>query len=660
LARLRRVLLLVLVLGVAALVGLFWFGRAGQEKEKKANERPRAAALGAESRGENLALIGKDFDYTFTEGEKPLFRIRGESVKADRQETIYLDKVGLTLYDKQGRAFDIASRQAAFNRVQNEGKLQGNVRLAGPDGLTLKTPLLLLQDKGRVLTSTQPVEIGYGGKYLVRAGLLRIHLEQEMYILVGNVQLHSVPGVVPAVALRADRTVYDKRANRLRAEGKVALERGGDRVQAQIVNAFLGPDEQTIVFVRAVLDVTGSLAGKGDRPGTARINFSGKTFGMLTPPHERTAREISLEGTPGGPATLIATGGGLTRKLTARVIEGRMLDGVMKTARGIAGVDFRETVAARKGEPPVAPRTAEALGLIANFGPSGQLAEAILQRDVRFSDGKTTATGNHAVLELDSGEGEFFGAPVEAVSERGRMTGPHVVWERKAGVLRADGGVRALLTRPEDAGLAGSALGAGKGPIWVDAREGYYRTDPQSFLFRGNVRSWRGKDLLLAQELRGDKKEDRLTATGGVKSLWVPEADEKTPGGKPPEPIEVTAANMVYRQEGRKLEYHDAVRVVQKGRNLSCKDLEVNLKEDKKAEKMVCTGGAHLTDAESGRDITGERAVYFVDLRQIEITGTPVRMKDKAGNVVQGRQVTYSIDGGKAEIKGQFAGPGAS
>src|SRR6185295_19876377 len=128
-AWIRRVLLVLLVFGVVALAGLFWFGRAGQEAAKP---KPRMGTA-LPDKTENLALIGEDFDYTFTEGEKPLFRIRGESVKADRQDTIYLDKVGLTLYDKLGRGYEVESQTASFNRLQNEGRLEGDVRLRGPE-----------------------------------------------------------------------------------------------------------------------------------------------------------------------------------------------------------------------------------------------------------------------------------------------------------------------------------------------------------------------------------------------------------------------------------------------------------------------------------------------------------------------------------------------
>ena len=141
-AAFRKVLLAVLVLVVAAIAGLFLFGKAGgPKKEKPAPEKEAPGAKG-------MALIGEDFDYTFTEGSKPLFHIKGESVKADKEGTIYLDRVAVTLWDHQGRIFHVESHNASFNRESNEGQLEGDVVLRGPDGLELRTAQLNLRQKG--------------------------------------------------------------------------------------------------------------------------------------------------------------------------------------------------------------------------------------------------------------------------------------------------------------------------------------------------------------------------------------------------------------------------------------------------------------------------------------------------------------------------------
>ncbi|HEY4575295.1 MAG TPA: hypothetical protein VIJ26_15060, partial [Thermoanaerobaculia bacterium] len=65
LAGIRKLLLTVLVLVVLGVAGLFLFGKAGQQREKPARTEEE------ETRGpKGMALIGEDFDYTFTEGAR--------------------------------------------------------------------------------------------------------------------------------------------------------------------------------------------------------------------------------------------------------------------------------------------------------------------------------------------------------------------------------------------------------------------------------------------------------------------------------------------------------------------------------------------------------------------------------------------------------------
>ena len=70
-AAIRKLLLAVLVLCVAGVAGLFLFGKAGLRREPPSQE-------GEARGGKNMTLIGEDFDYTFTEGERPIFHIKGD------------------------------------------------------------------------------------------------------------------------------------------------------------------------------------------------------------------------------------------------------------------------------------------------------------------------------------------------------------------------------------------------------------------------------------------------------------------------------------------------------------------------------------------------------------------------------------------------------
>src|SRR6185436_13322683 len=104
--RLRTLLLLALVLAVLTVAGLFLFGRAGRPT------KPKAMETGDTEAGEGVTLIGEDFDYTFTERERPIFRIRGDSIRADREDTLFLDKVGVTFYDETHQPYHVESKEA--------------------------------------------------------------------------------------------------------------------------------------------------------------------------------------------------------------------------------------------------------------------------------------------------------------------------------------------------------------------------------------------------------------------------------------------------------------------------------------------------------------------------------------------------------------------
>lgn len=679
-ARLRKVLLLALVVCVAGVVALFLFGRTGKQTVRTSFDDEASEA------GEGTTLIGQDFDYTFTDRERPIFRIRGASIRAARDETIFLDDVGVTLYDEQGRPFHVESRQAAFNRVRNEGQLQGNVVLKGPEGLELRTARLLLRDKGATLYSPRPVEIRYGGRYIARGQRARVFLPEDLYVMAGKVTVDSVPGVNPPVALRAQRLVYERERRLVRVEGRADLRHGTDFLKALRLTAFLSPDETSLIFVRGLWDVDGRVTTQGEGGSPATVKFSGKDIAVLMRPEANQVRRVDLEGSPRQPARLESTSAGLTRVLQGLRVEGVLgASGALDSAEAFGGVVIRET-----GSQPGAPALRQARGQRAQaaFRSDGQLATVNLMENVSYQDGKVSASGNRAQVNLDSGQGEFFGSPVQLRSDRGQVTGPHVVYQRNEQTVRILGGVRALLEQAADQDLAGSPLGGGEGPVRVESREAVWRQSPSSFVFSGDVRAWRGDNLLLAPELRGDNEKKTLTATGGVKSLWIPKPEQvkkatgsaASPPAKPANaaakptpgntakrsPVEVTASEMTYvepQQAGQgTLTYTGTVRVEQEGKTLACQKLDVELGADNQAKTLLCTGDAKLNDPVAGRNIEGQRAVYELARRQVEMFGEPwVTMRDREGNQVQGRRLVYSIEDGKVEVKGtQPAAGGAA
>jgi lipopolysaccharide transport protein LptA/LPS export ABC transporter protein LptC len=665
-ARLRGLLLVLLLLAVVGIVGLFLFGRAGKQAMR------RSADDGAATQAnEGETLIGEDFDYTFTERERPIFRIRGESIRADRNGTIFLDGVALTIYDQEGHPYHAESREASFNRASNEGQLLGDVVLKGPGDLEIRTAQLQISQKGQVLVTPKPVEIRYAAQYVVHSDRLRVVLPDELYVLAGHTRVDSLPGAETPVAVSAERAVYERKQRTLRLEGGASLRRGAEQIQAQRLAAYLTDDEKGLTFVRAHWNVSGRMTGSGANPQMAVVRFSGRDLAVqMQPDVQNQPRKVVLEGGDVNRATLETSGAGVTRVLTALQIEGMLGDGVVTSAEAFGGIDLKETTRVSGGAGQKETRHATGMRTVASFRPDGQLASVELINKVTFRDPQVSATGNRASLDLDSGQGDFVGTPVEIQSERGHMTAPHVVYNVDHQVVNAMGGVRAVMEKTGDTSLAATPLGQGDGPVWVESREAFWRQQPSSFLFRGDVRSWRGENLLITTELKGDKQEDKLTATGGVKTLWNPTEKEtaKASGKKAADPkagaaggtftgsrspVEVVSQELDYREGAKILIYTGNVRVAQEGKTINCDRLEVELMEGNQAKTMTCTGNAKVNDPQTGRLITGNQAVYHLDQRRVEVTGDKVTLRDKDGNQVQGKRVLYSVDDGKVEVKGK-------
>ena len=574
--RFRVVLMLTLLAAVGVVVALYLFGAAGAPRPQRArNDTPPFE--------EGTRLVGKDFDYTFSQGDKAVFRVRGDSVRVDKDDTVYLETVGLTLFDKEGRQFDAESDEASINRTTNEGRLWGDVSIKGPSHLEIYSKELLIQQKGNLLVTPGVARILYAGKYFARCDSLQAWLPDEVYSMVGNMRLETFPEVQPPLKLEADKAIYERKHRLLRVEDGAELHRGTAKLDADRISGLLSDDESSLTFVRALYHVTGETA-ESAAPGTTKISWAGNDLAVMLTPKGNLVRRIDLDGAAAAPASLHTAGNGVTRTLVAPHIEGLLAEkDLLRSANAYGGVDIEEIgpPAAGAGVPGAAPagrpaggkaappwprgakagppgspaakaasaapgtapqpvvRHAHGQRADAAFRTDGQISNVTLVEQVTYGDGEVNATGDRAAMDMDAGRGEFFGNPVNLVSSRGEMKAPHVIYTSADQLVHAVEGVHAIIQQASDANLAGSVLGEGKGPVMVQSTEAYWQRPQATFIFRGDVRAWRGDNLLLAPELQGERlaQGDQLAASGGVKTVWLPGQQEErapAPAAAPP------------------------------------------------------------------------------------------------------------------------------
>lgn len=661
--RLRGLLLVALILLLAGLGGLYWFGRV----ERQAMVSPRTEDGGEIAAGEGVVTLGEGFEYTRYEGDRPAFSIRASKILEDRQEQVFLEDVGIVVTEESGHRWELTADRATYHRERQEAQLRDRVRLEGGEGFVLEAEGLDLSNQGRLLSSTSAVRFRFRNEYQGRGNGLRIHFPQGLYLLSGDVVMESTPEAPRPLRLTAERVFLERPRQLLRADGGVRIEHGEDLLRAEEAHLFLDEGLSRLRFFRARNDIRARRLqgseplGEGPRPPVV-IEAEGRGLVVVVYDDGRSLRDVQLEGSPADPAVLTqrSPDGGV-RRLAAGYMTNKVAEDGSQNLRIFGGSELteHETPGGR-----MVRRLAGDRGW-ADLGSEGLLQKARFVGGVEYRDESIEATGERVIWNADSGTGEFFateeGPPaadpdrrVVVVSERGRLQAPVVRYDRQAAVLEARGGVNTLLE--ESAPLEGTPLGSGEGPVRVESREAFLRDAPRGFLFRGDVRAWQGDGLILTDWLRGDEDGRELTAGGGVRTVWSspPAGSGSTTKAAQRMPLEVVSQEMSYRQQERLLVYEGRVRSEHEQRTLACERLAVTLAPDGGADELVCTEDVHLVDRASGNDVRAERVVYDPHRQHMEFFGSPdapVVVQARDGTRLVAQRIDYELEGGRVHAR---------
>ncbi len=641
--RLRAAVLAALVLSVAGLVGLYYFGRAGKTTVPVAEE-----PTDPEVKGKETKAVGKGFDYMVTHGDLPAFRIRGEKVRSDQDDNVELEQVSLGLFRDNQQTYEVFGESATYNRESRAASITGLVRVTGPNGMELHAQRLELSPGGQTLKSTGPVSFRMADTYQGDSSELEADLATDTLSLRGGVALSTDPSAPTQMSLESQRLEFDRPNGVARIEGGVTLKRGLDVLSAVRFIVQLESDGKTPKQIDARGDITGEIHGIA--PDSAAVTatvsrISGDRLKLTFVPESRDPSGIELEGPPGGTARLESFDEGsidTARRLVAPLFTGQFANGLLSSAQAMNGVVVEEP----DGHGSL--RRATARRADAAF-QDGKLSNVTLEGDVVLVEPRVRANGDRAYYDMAAKRAELFGKDARATSERGDLQAPHIVYNQATGILKADGGVKGLVRQERGSGMAGTPLARGEGPIRVESAEATWQDSPRTFFFRGNVRAWRGSNLLAAEQLQGDEDAGVLTAGGNVKTVWVPEpktgADAKSTA-----PIEVNANTLVYHREQHVATYSGDVRVRQESRTLTCDEARIELDADNRAKVMNCTGNVKMDDPAENRRATAATAKYDVDAKNLTMEGNPVELTDPIRGKASGRRLIYDVSKGTMHL----------
>ncbi|MCH9648098.1 MAG: LPS export ABC transporter periplasmic protein LptC [Deltaproteobacteria bacterium] len=648
LVRMRKLILLMALLFMAGLASLFYFGRSGlapvEEPQGAETERPLAS--------EELTTRSEGFDYTHYEEGRPVFRVKGDTQSIDREANTHLEGVEISLFQPDGQEFKASSQKALYRQQATSAQLEGEVHLVGPDQFQLWSDKLKVGKQGKRVSSTTPVRFEYGESLQGSSNRLRVEVPSKLFLLQGDVKIETRTSVQPKASLTASRGYFEERRQLLRAEGGVRLTYNKDFVRSDRLSAYLVDDRDAIRFVRANWNVEGRFQVRSQSSLFAEsyMSFAGDGMSLLFDEEGEEPRKLEIEGSPLNPSKLETTDveTGNNRRITANYIVADFTSDALDIAHGYGQVHLVELPAGRTDGPPV--REARSERCEAGFAEDGSLHLVKLAGTVDYREQDVEIKSATARANLVENRVQFVGFPVRLDSPRGEVTAPRIVFNGARDSVHASEGVRTALVPGKGGSVPGPLLQSGSGPVWVESEEASWMRNLQQSVFSGQVRAWRGSDLLLADELKAFHAQDRLEAVGNVKTVWNSPADSDDSGNLVSGVLEVKAGTFSYLGNQNQLRYGDGVEVLDGPRTMTCGSTRIELDSNRKMKRLFCQAKAHVEDRSQGKSIRGQRAVYDPGMKMIEIWGNPVTLKDRRGSQLQGGHVVYKLDEGSVEF----------
>jgi lipopolysaccharide export system protein LptA len=639
---LRQGLLAALVIFLGVVSALFYVRRPQSPADIDPDSRNPLREL------VDIVSAGEGFEYEVTEGERTLFHIRAESMKTSRDNLFELQMALIEIEREDGRVYEMTADRAIF---QDEGRekqtsLSGNAIVKSSGGAQVESEGFVVKRKGRLVTSTGPVRYRLGGQLRGTAKQLDAYLKQDRYQLGGGVEMRGGPEN-PSFALSCRRLIYDEKARRIHAEGDVVLVQGSSELRAGRISVTLADESDDVRFIRARWNVTG-LERQDDELGS-QMRFEAQELSLIYDEASGELGQSELESRPGELVVVESSDASqLARRLTAPRISVDFTNERPSGADASGGVEITEFFLFARNAHLLRSCSRQAS---AGFSADGSISTLRLAGQVDLHQSDLHTVGDEVVRRDGDGSTRVTGTPASVYTVRGVVHAPTIIHFAEGDRVEASGGVRAELV--PDRGFAMIREEAPQDePIRVTSERASWEAETSEFGFSGNVRAWQGEDFVIANELVGEDRGDRLRAEGKVKTVIKSRrTDDEDATPEERAPVEVTAGKFVYQRQERVLRYTGSPVARQAGRILRCEDLELALDEDGEFERMICRRSVVIEDPAEKRLVRGDLAIYDPGASILEVSGRPAVMRDPEGSEVRGSVVVYDLEKGVASVR---------
>jgi lipopolysaccharide export system protein LptA len=529
----------------------------------------------------------------------------------------------------------LISDGASFNVQTRDARLEGGIRIEMPSGAVLTTNAGRFEASSRRFTAHSEVYFYSGGSF-GRARSAAYDLERDEVLLSDGISLTAEDGTT----LTAPTAVYQ------RSRHTIVFGEGG--------RVTLRDAEVVAPRMAVVLEENDGPPRRIELAGGIEARFAGLSGdGSVEAWMERAVAVRDASGrwqvdatTSGRWISVRFTGadGYFQRTLQTWILRAVITEDRILNLRAERGVCIHEIPA----EGP--PRWGEAQEARVWFS-NGRATDIELLAHVILRAADIEGRAYRARLSPQAGLTLLHGDPtgperVLLLSERGRVSCDQAQIFDRDGRAEARGNVQGSIA---DVSIMGNGNGDSE-PAHFASEILEVSGEGAVYHLRENTRLWQGHRLLLADDVLYRPDVGSVQAAGHVRTTLP--ASELELEGSPKEDVVVVARSLDYAQAEGTAIYRGNVRYSGPNHTLAAAELSVFFDAGNNVTAVEAVGAVELVELDTGRRMTGQEARREVARQTVTITGSPVRLSDKAGNVVSGSSLTWNQADGTVSVAG--------
>lgn len=631
---LRVVIPILLILFIGVVVASF---SRRTRTEKKAD-----AFASTIRKDDKPLLVATTFDDTQSIGGRVVSRIRARQTVGFVSGWYTLEGVELTIFRPNGQSYQLVCPQAQFHPKTKEAEALGGVTIRSSDGVEISTESIKFN--GTALVNRIPVRFRVDS-WEGRAGGVDLNVASESMRFISPIEAtHRQPNVPPTF-FRAKNAVFLRDQGQVSFDGGVDIVRELDSMHSESVMVRLDGKLRTLIGLEGVGAVRLKLIS-----GSSLVPAD-QASGDRTITADRFFTEISS----GEILAINLLGEGKQARATFSGPPLRHLD----------ASKFR--VAFDKG----APRELELAGSVKITEPAPQKREmftdvlkvlfdaatrkpsmAFASGYFRYFDPRNQAASSKASFDLINDRLVMLSVPGAAprlTADGNQITATKIELSPREGVLKATGNVT---TRLENGTRGASAADTAlfpetDGPVFVHSDMAVLRQDQKIAVFSGDVKAWQKTNILFTSELTVTGEGETIHAKGGVRATLSDRRGEESSST----PVKLRAETLFGRKSAKKVDVSGKVRIEDELRRVEADTASIFFGPDQKVERIEAAQNLTVTEMNTGRKGTGEKALYNLAERTILVDGTPAVLTEPRGSL-QGNQIVFDLNRNKVDVRG--------